>query len=100
MKAEIEKSIKTMPIILAVMGALYGVSPVDIVPDFIPFAGWMDDVVVVGGSILHLGQSFAKDTNDNFAKLIGIIKWGVIIFGAILVGVIALLGVAIYNIFN
>lgn len=97
METEIEKSNKTVPIIISVLGILYGVSPVDLVPDFIPFAGWMDDVVVVGGSILHLGQSFAKDTNVNFAKIISIIKWGVIILGGLLVAVLALLGVAIYG---
>ncbi|HVX80946.1 MAG: YkvA family protein [Devosia sp.] len=27
--------------------ALYLVSPIDLVPDFIPFAGWIDDLVLV-----------------------------------------------------
>jgi uncharacterized membrane protein YkvA (DUF1232 family) len=27
--------------------ALYLVSPIDLVPDFIPFAGWIDDLILV-----------------------------------------------------
>jgi uncharacterized membrane protein YkvA (DUF1232 family) len=27
--------------------ALYLVSPIDLIPDFIPFAGWIDDLVLV-----------------------------------------------------
>ena len=30
-----------------VFAALYLVSPIDLVPDFIPFAGWIDDLVLV-----------------------------------------------------
>ncbi len=26
---------------------LYLISPLDIIPDFIPFAGWIDDIVVI-----------------------------------------------------
>lgn len=37
---------------LAIKGAtlfavLYLVSPIDLIPDFIPFAGWVDDLVLV-----------------------------------------------------
>ena len=27
--------------------ALYLVSPIDLIPDFIPFAGWIDDLILV-----------------------------------------------------
>jgi len=35
------------PKALLVLGALYVVSPVDIIPDFIPFVGEIDDIVVM-----------------------------------------------------
>ena len=33
--------------IAALMGILYLISPIDIVPDVIPLAGWIDDLMVV-----------------------------------------------------
>lgn len=32
---------------LMLLVPLYLISPLDLVPDFIPFAGWLDDIVVV-----------------------------------------------------
>ena len=32
---------------LAVLLALYALSPVDMIPDFIPFLGWLDELVLV-----------------------------------------------------
>ncbi|MDB5940593.1 MAG: hypothetical protein JWQ13_159 [Ramlibacter sp.] len=31
----------------AAMIVLYVLSPIDLIPDFVPFLGWMDDVVLV-----------------------------------------------------
>ena len=85
------------PIVVAILGILYGVSPVDLVPDVIPVAGWFDDLVITGGSLLHLGQAFAKDSNESFAKIIGLLKWIVWGVGGVIVLLMALLGVTIYN---
>ncbi len=32
--------------LIVILAVLYVISPIDIVPDFIPIAGWIDDVVV------------------------------------------------------
>lgn len=42
------KNIPYGSIVAAVGGILYFVSPVDFVPDFIPFVGYIDDVFVIG----------------------------------------------------
>nr|WP_317631129.1 DUF1232 domain-containing protein [uncultured Flavobacterium sp.] len=89
-----------MPTIVAIAGVIYGVSPIDILPDIIPVAGWIDDLVITGGSLLHLGQSFAKDTSESLAKLIGFIKWMLWILGGILIAIVGLIGVGIYSLFT
>lgn len=38
----------TGDVILVVAALLYLLSPIDAVPDFIPFAGWIDDAAVAG----------------------------------------------------
>ena len=42
--------------------ALYLASPIDLIPDFIPFVGYLDDVlvaaIVVDGLLNHLDRSF------------------------------------------
>lgn len=42
----VEKANKVGPIIIGILGLLYGVSPIDAVPDIIPVAGWLDDLVL------------------------------------------------------
>jgi uncharacterized membrane protein YkvA (DUF1232 family) len=50
----------TVKVVLAAM-AIYLASPVDILPDFIPFIGWIDDVMlvalVVDGLIAHVDRA-------------------------------------------
>lgn len=94
------KTNKVVPIIIAVLGVLYGVSPVDAIPDVIPVAGWVDDLVVTGGSLLGLAQAFVKDTNAFLAKFLGLLKWALWLLGGIIILLISLLGVTIYSLFT
>ena len=51
----------TVKIVLAAV-AVYLASPVDLIPDFIPFIGYLDDVVlaavVLDGLLNHVGRGF------------------------------------------
>lgn len=95
-----EKSNKTLPIIIGILGALYGISPIDIIPDVIPVAGWVDDLIITGGSLLGVIEAFTKDTNKNLAKIIGILKWSIWILGGILICLLALLGITVFQSFK
>ena len=47
--------------IVAIIGAIiYVVSPIDVVPDIIPVAGWLDDGAVVTAAIGALGTVIAS----------------------------------------
>jgi len=46
----------TPDIMLIVAALLYLISPIDAVPDFIPFAGWLDDVAVAGLVLSYLDK--------------------------------------------
>ena len=47
------RSVPLLPKAVAGFSLVYLLSPVDIIPDFIPFAGWVDDLVIVP-LLLHL----------------------------------------------
>ena len=46
-------------IIFLVIAVIYCVSPVDIIPDVIPIAGWIDDGGIIFAAIMLLKHSFA-----------------------------------------
>ena len=40
-------------LILAIIGLIYLISPIDLIPDFIPIIGWLDDLGIVGAIISY-----------------------------------------------
>lgn len=48
-------------VISAIVAALlYVLSPIDLIPDFIPFVGYLDDALVVGACLLLVEQELAE----------------------------------------
>lgn len=82
----------------AAVAVLYALSPVDILPDVMPFAGWADDLLITVTGGLNLLQSYAKEGNETLARILGAIKWVVIILGVIAIAIIALLIFVVYKI--
>ena len=82
----------------AVLAVLYMVSPVDILPDVIPVAGWVDDLLITVTGGLNLIQSYAEESNKTLASILATVKWIVIILGVIAIAIIALLVFVIYKV--
>ena len=71
--------------IWAVIGIIYALSPVDILPDVIPVAGWVDDILITVKGGLNLIQSYLKESNEHLAKIVKGIKW--VIIALVVVGI-------------
>ena len=54
------RDIPKRSIILVVAALLYLIAPVDIVPDFIPLTGFLDDITVIGFVIKQVSQELEK----------------------------------------
>ena len=83
-----------IPLILAL---IYTISPVDLVPDFIPIVGWFEDAlfVIVGG--LNGIQNGILDANSSLRTLIKFVKWGILIIGGIAILIVVLLVVLVFK---
>lgn len=86
--------------IVGILAALYLISPVDIVPDTIPVAGWLDDVGIVGGGvvIIFILQSFRKIV-ELLDSILQSLNKAITIATIIALTLIAILGVLIYHFF-
>ena len=86
-----------IPLILAL---LYTVSPIDLVPDFIPIVGWLEDAlfVIVGG--LNGIQNGVLEANSSLRRLIKFVKWGILIIGGIAILIVVLLVVLVLSLIH
>ena len=84
-----------IPLILAL---LYTISPIDLVPDFIPIVGWLEDalLLIVGG--LNGIQNGILDANSSLRTLIKFVKWGILIIGGIAILIVVLLVVLVFKV--
>ena len=83
-----------IPLILAL---IYTISPIDLVPDFIPIVGWFEDalLVIVGG--LNGIQNGVLEANSSLRTLIKYLKWGLLIIGGIAILIVVLLVVLVFK---
>ncbi|CCY75932.1 DUF1232 domain-containing protein [Brachyspira aalborgi] len=84
-----------IPLILAL---IYTVSPIDLIPDFIPIVGWFEDalLVIVGG--LNGIQNGVLEANSSLRTLIKYLKWGLLIIGGIAILIVVLLVVLVFKV--
>lgn len=80
-----------------IVSILYCLSPVDVVPDVAPVAGWMDDVVGIGVAALNLLQSYTEQSNATLSAILKMLKKILLVGGLIIVAVLALIFVLVYK---
>ena len=88
-----------VPWVIMVLCLLYGVSPVDIIPD-IPIVGQIDDLIILASGTLNLAQRYMKRADSSLTSIVKVTKWIVIALGAIVILLLALFAVAIVNLFK
>ncbi|MDD6622766.1 MAG: YkvA family protein [Bacteroidales bacterium] len=91
---------KTISWILAVVALVYDFSPVDIVPDGIPAAGWLDDIMVTVLAGLNLLQQYSRDGHPTASRILKRLKWGCVVVSVIVVAILALAVYGIISLFN
>ena len=81
----ISRSVKLRAVILLVLIFAYAISPIDIIPDFIPLSGWLDDLVVVPLGLalvrkITLGIDVVEKRNRAQASVRRILLWTIFSF--------------------
>ncbi len=90
--------------ILIVIAIAYALSPIDLIPDFIPFAGYIDDAIIVPFLVFIAIKSIPKPIYEeckqkaslSFKKGIGFIALGILMV-LLLWGIV---GFALYALFS
>lgn len=64
---------KVKVLFVLIMMGIYLVSPIDIVPDFIPLFGYLEDIIVSYAMLFYVGNQIYKNLNnktvDNVSEL-------------------------------
>ena len=81
-----------------IVAVLYTASPIDIIPDFIPVAGWADDILSIGTAGLNLLQSYTAQSNATLSSILKMFKYILLFGGIIIVLILALIGLLIYKV--
>ena len=87
------------PWVIMALCLLYGVSPVDIIPD-IPIVGQIDDFIIMASGTLNLAQRYMERADASLTSIVKVTKWIVIALGAVVILLLALFAVAIVNLFK
>lgn len=62
---------KDTPLIAKILAGItvgYALSPIDLIPDFIPVLGYLDDIIILPALIALTIKLIPKDTFDKFRK--------------------------------
>lgn len=83
----------------AVIGLVYAISPLDILPD-VPVIGWVDDFFVLAATWLNLFEQQSGEGNQTLSHVLKYAKWAAIGIGIVAVLLILVLGATLVNLFT
>lgn len=96
----VEKKKMTGAWIGLIISTLYILSPLDIIPDLIPVAGWLDDFLIGAIGVLNFFQHQAQAANSSLAGIVKFLKWSLIAIAIIVILLFLLLGTVIFSLFS
>ncbi|MCR4663652.1 MAG: DUF1232 domain-containing protein [Endomicrobiaceae bacterium] len=86
---EESQSKKVWSWILLIAAVIYGISPIDLIPDM-PVVGWIDDIAIGAAAFTNFIQQQFFQTNATLNKLFKLTKW-ILISIAVLITLVAIL---------
>lgn len=70
---------RTRNLLILLSVAVYLTSPVDVIPDVVPVAGWLDDVLLVLWAVLKIMESSDKGIRSFLGAVQGLLVVGVLL---------------------
>jgi uncharacterized membrane protein YkvA (DUF1232 family) len=97
----IPASVKLRSIIVLALIFAYVIGPIDIIPDFIPLAGWLDDLIVIPFGlalvrIITLGFDIVEKRNRAQATVRKILLWTILSLSVVVISGLLWIGFMIY----
>ena len=83
-----------------ILSIIYALAPLDLIPDSIPLAGWLDDLMIVAMGALHFFQRTAEQRYYGIASVLKALKWILILLAVIAALLMLLFGSFVVSLFK
>ena len=83
-----------------ILSVIYALAPLDLIPDSIPLAGWLDDLMIVVMGVFYFFQRSAEQRNYGIASVLKALKWILILLAVIAALLVLLFGSFVVSLFK